>query len=276
MSPSRQDLFRVDPNDFVARRTDLVRELRARGDKDQAAEVKALRRPTVAVWALNQVASERPDLARRMESATETARAAQQALLEGSARDDFRDALARRREAMSAVADAADEVVERSGRSRDTYTREIENALNVVVASPGLSDALARGELEDESSGAAGSEEMFAGLTPATTDRPARTPAPARPPKSTLPSPTTPEPRPPSPRLVKAREKLEEQRSELREAEQAAHAADQAAAAADSDVAKATRALERANAHRDQSREHRDHLNAKVEQSEQLVQRLDS
>ncbi|MCU1468780.1 MAG: hypothetical protein JWM72_4708 [Actinomycetia bacterium] len=276
MSPSRPDLFRVDPNDFVARRTELVRELRARGEKDEAAEVKALRRPTVPVWALNQVANEHPDLVQHMATAAETARAAQQALLEGSAADDFRDALARRREAMSAVSDAADKVVERSSRSRGTYTRDIENMLNAVVASAELTDALARGELDDGSSGADGSEEMFAGLTP-TTGRPARTsePAPARPPKTTTPPSTTPTPRLPSARLVKAREKLEEQRGELQAAEQAVNAADRRVVATESDVAKATRELDRATGQRDQAREHLDRLRGRVEHSEQLVHRLD-
>jgi hypothetical protein len=276
MTRAREELFRVDPNDFVARRTELVRELRARGEKNEAAEVKALRRPTVPVWALNRVASERPDLVQHMVTAAETARAAQQALLEGSPADEFRDALARRREAMSSVSDAANEVVERSSRSRDTYTRDIDNALNVVVASPELSDALARGELEDVSSGADGSEELFGGLTPATTDRPARTKeSAAPPPKTTTPPPASPKPRAPSARLVKAREELEEQRGELRAAEQAAQAAERVVAAAESSVAKATRDLERASAQRDHAREHVDRMQSRVERSEELVQRLD-
>jgi len=276
MSPSRRELFRVDPNDFVARRTELVRELRGRGEKDQAAEIKALRRPTVPVWALNQVASEQNELVEQLMTTAAAARAAQQALLEGNAADDFRSALARRREAMAAVSDAADDVVERSNRSRETYTREIEKALNVVVASPELSDALGRGELEDVTSGADDSEEMFAGFSPAAaSDRPPRSPKSpksARTPRSTH-LQAVPAPRP-SARLVKAREKLDEQRGELHEAEQAAHAAERAVAAAESDVAQATKALERATASRDRARDQVDRLQARVEQSEQLVQRL--
>jgi hypothetical protein len=278
MSPSRRELFRVDPNDFVARRTELVRELRGRGEKDQAAEIKALRRPTVPVWALNQVASEQNELVEQLMTTAAAARAAQQALLEGNAADNFRSALARRREAMAAVSDAADDVVERSNRSRETYTREIEKALNVVVASPELSNALGRGELEDVTSGADDSEEMFAGFSPAAaSDRPPSPKSPksaksAKTPRSTH-LQAVPAPRP-SARLVKAREKLDEQRGELHEAEQAAHAAERAVAAAESDVAQATKALERATASRDRARDQVDRLQARVEQSEQLVQRL--
>src|SRR4051812_44776528 len=50
------DLFALDPSEFTAARDRLVAELREAGDKGAAAEVKALRRPTVTAWALNQLA----------------------------------------------------------------------------------------------------------------------------------------------------------------------------------------------------------------------------
>jgi hypothetical protein len=272
MSPSRAELFLVDPNEFVALRTELVRELRARGEKEEAAAVKALRRPTVAVWALNKVAHARSDLVQQVVTTAEQARAAQQALLEGNDADDFRAALARRRDAMSAVSDAADDVVATSGRARDTYTREIEKTLNVVVGSSGLCAALGRGELGDVGSGADDSEEMFAGLTPLPDDRPARAPKPAKERRlKAVPAESEPEPkrRAPSARLVRAREQLDQQRTELSQAEQAVHEAERAVAAAEEALTKTKRDLDR-------TREHEERLRTKVEQSEQLVERLGS
>lgn len=43
------------PDDFVARRTALVRDLRKRGERDLAARVAALRRPPLSVWAANRL-----------------------------------------------------------------------------------------------------------------------------------------------------------------------------------------------------------------------------
>jgi hypothetical protein len=269
-SPSRADLFLVDPNEFVALRTEVVRELRAGGEKDEAAAVKSLRRPTVAVWALNQVAHTQSDLVRQLVTTAEHARAAQQSLLEGNDADDFRATLARRREAMSAVSDAADDVVQTSGRSRDTYTREIESTLNVVVGSSALCAALGRAELVDVASGADDADEMFAGLTPLPDDRPAPAPKPAKERKlKVVPAEEEPKPRAPSARLVKAREQLEQQRTELSDTEQAVDEAERAVAAAED-------ALTRAKQELDRTRDRQDRLRTKVEQSEALVDRLDS
>src|SRR4051794_204349 len=54
-------LFRTPPDRFIAERDALVKELRAAGRDDDAATVKALRKPTATVWALNQLADREPD-----------------------------------------------------------------------------------------------------------------------------------------------------------------------------------------------------------------------
>src|SRR4051812_17139068 len=54
------ELYTVDPSEFVARRNALAKELRAAGDRDAAAEVSKLRRPTVVAAALNQLARRNP------------------------------------------------------------------------------------------------------------------------------------------------------------------------------------------------------------------------
>ncbi|MDP8988077.1 MAG: hypothetical protein M3N11_06985, partial [Actinomycetota bacterium] len=54
-------LYELEPRHFVAARDRLVRELRAAGERQAAAAVKGLRRPTVVAWALNQVARAHPE-----------------------------------------------------------------------------------------------------------------------------------------------------------------------------------------------------------------------
>ena len=55
-------LYAVRPEEFVAARAALVKELKADGQKAEAAQVAKRRRPSVVAWALNQVAREQPKL----------------------------------------------------------------------------------------------------------------------------------------------------------------------------------------------------------------------
>ena len=49
-------LYAVDLGEFTAARNDLVRRLRKEGEADRAAEIAALRKPSVPVWVVNQLA----------------------------------------------------------------------------------------------------------------------------------------------------------------------------------------------------------------------------
>jgi hypothetical protein len=57
-----QRLYAVPLEDFVAERRQVAKDLRAAGDKDRAAELAKLPKPTPAAWALNALARERPDV----------------------------------------------------------------------------------------------------------------------------------------------------------------------------------------------------------------------
>jgi len=49
-------LYSLAPEEFTAARNALVKELTRTGDRQAASELKALRKPTVIAWSLNQVA----------------------------------------------------------------------------------------------------------------------------------------------------------------------------------------------------------------------------
>src|SRR5947207_15901983 len=53
-------LYGLSPEEFTAARDGLAKELKAAGDQSGATSVKALRRPTVAAWAVNQVVRREP------------------------------------------------------------------------------------------------------------------------------------------------------------------------------------------------------------------------
>ncbi len=113
-------LFSLDPKDFVTARDQLAKNLQNEGDKDGAKTVKALRRPTVPIWALNQVAREQPDEIEALVAASSQAHAAQD--------KDVRDALVRRRDRMHDVLVLARQMIDGSGRTADQHELDITSA----------------------------------------------------------------------------------------------------------------------------------------------------
>ena len=139
-------LFSLDPKDFVTARDQLAKKLQQEGDKDQAKAVKALRRPTIPIWALNQVAREQPNEIGALIESSSQAHAAQD--------KDVRDALARRRDRMHDVLVQARQMIDGSGRSADQHELDITSALSTILASDDLTRDLRGGVLTQVSEGA--------------------------------------------------------------------------------------------------------------------------
>ncbi|TCN32134.1 hypothetical protein EV644_12744 [Kribbella orskensis] len=55
------ELYGLPPEQFVAARNRLAKEVRDRGDEPAAAAIVALRKPTVAAWLANQLVRADPD-----------------------------------------------------------------------------------------------------------------------------------------------------------------------------------------------------------------------
>jgi hypothetical protein len=108
-------LFRVRPEGFVVARDELVSELRAQGRDEDAASVKALRKPTLALWALNQLADRDPEGVGELLDAGRELRAAQQAATSGRGADRFREATAARRRAIARLLQVATAAVAEVG-----------------------------------------------------------------------------------------------------------------------------------------------------------------
>jgi 2-oxoglutarate dehydrogenase E2 component (dihydrolipoamide succinyltransferase) len=109
------ELYGGPPAAFVAERTALVRALRAEGRRDEAATVKSLRKPKTVAWALDAGALASPGAVAGLAGAVDEVGEAQ------AGGGDVRAALARLRDAESALVDAAgdaarahDHAVERS------------------------------------------------------------------------------------------------------------------------------------------------------------------
>src|SRR2546425_2263001 len=76
-SDAADDLYTVPPSDFTRVRDALARKLRSAGQDSIANSVRQRRKPTVAVWALNQAARKAPGHVQTFLSALDRVKRAQ-------------------------------------------------------------------------------------------------------------------------------------------------------------------------------------------------------
>jgi hypothetical protein len=143
------DLYRAAPESFVASRDALAKELKAQGDAESAAAVKALRRPTVGAWAVNQAAREEPGLVGALEAAGERLAEAQRQALSGErAADELREAGAQRREVVRRLTEVAVRALERAGRPSGAVRDEIAATFEAATLDPGVGARVRAGILD--------------------------------------------------------------------------------------------------------------------------------
>jgi hypothetical protein len=157
-------LFREPPENFVVARDELVAHLRGEGRTEEAAAVKALRRPTAVVWALNQLSVRDPSGVQELRAAGAELRAAQQATLSasGAGADRLRSATAARRAVVARLAGVAGALLEEAGRG--SRPEEVASALEAASVEDETGERLAAGTLEALPAPAAGFGDVF-GLT---------------------------------------------------------------------------------------------------------------
>ena len=222
-------LYGMPLDEFIKARNDLARALRKDGRRDEAAEVAALRKPSLPAWLVNQLARKRRSDVQALLKATEAIRA-------GDA-----DADERFRESVDGLVRAARDLLGATERkTSDTVLREVATTLRASAAA--APEELAAGRLTEarEASGF----DALAGATP----RPARAKAAKAKPA---------EPGVERAVLDKARRALTEARDEARklrrraaDAEREARRAEKELDEAETRVAKAERRLEELRASR--------------------------
>lgn len=141
------ELFRLSPDEFTSARDELAGRLRAAGDTDQAAQVKALRRPTRAAWALNQLArQEREGLQRLRESGDALARQ-QRRVLSGLPPSGLRAAQEARRELTEQLLARAVAVLREAGVAPDPHADAVRGALDAAALDADAGEELLEGRL---------------------------------------------------------------------------------------------------------------------------------
>src|SRR5258708_25700804 len=100
-------LYQVPLGEFVKARDALARELRDKGEADEAKRVAALRKPAATLWVANQLARAAPKEIDALIAATARARHAQAAATHGKGGDELREAMREQREALQKLSHAA-------------------------------------------------------------------------------------------------------------------------------------------------------------------------
>lgn len=201
-------LYALPLNEFTAARDELAKRLRADGERDLADEVKGLRKPTVAVWLVNQLAREREMDVKRLLKAGEALGKAQ------ASAKGFAEARSDEQHALERLASAARE----AGVGPQAADRAIQTLRAASLSEEGR-DLLKRGRLTEE-------------LEPPGFEALAGMPATKRPKAKPEPPPRK------NPKLKKAQERVRKLKAEAERAEREATAAAERLAKAEAELAR--------------------------------------
>ncbi|GAA1925890.1 hypothetical protein [Nocardioides marmoribigeumensis] len=258
-------LYALPVEEFTAARDARVKELRG-SDRPLADSVKALRRPTVAAWAVNQLVRQREDLVRQVLSIGDSLREAQA----GAEGDALRELSKQRRQVVAAVVTQTRELADDEGvRLTDAVADQVAATLQAALADPEAAEQVLAGCLAQPltSTGVA----SFGGVG----DRP----APAKGTRATVtdirskqPEPVDPKKRKKAEKRVKQAEKALKQATKRHEAAQEDHRSAQAEQLhLESRLEELRRQLAEVETEAEQTATRVDELEGEVEETEELV-----
>ena len=144
-------LYGLPLDEFTSSRNALAKRLKGDGDSEAAEQVAALAKPSVPVWAINQLARQEKAKVRALLDAGAKLRKAQERALSGGGSDALRTAQADEREAIRDLTERAGVILEEAGRppSRPALER-IRSTLAAAALSEPARSTLKAGRLTDE------------------------------------------------------------------------------------------------------------------------------
>jgi len=145
-------LFRLPIEEFVGARNDLAARLKRDGDAEGAEAVRKLPKPTVAVWAVNQLADQEKAGVRALLAAGSSLRRAQEATLAGRGSSDaLREAQAKERSAVQELTQRARAILGEANRAASPATLErVATTLGAAAVDEESRDALRAGRITAE------------------------------------------------------------------------------------------------------------------------------
>ena len=156
VEPDIDALYELPPEQFIAARDRLFKQLRDDGRSADAQRVKSQRRPTVPAWAINQVVRQHQREVDELLAAGEDLRRAQQRALSGKGGGDLREASERRRNALRAVAQAAEATLEQADRASAPHLEAIRTTFEAASLDQQAAAELREGRLVKEFDAPAG------------------------------------------------------------------------------------------------------------------------
>lgn len=161
MDDEIDELFALPPAEFTAARNALVKRLRAEKRREEADAVKALRRPTVAAWAVNQVARSNAAAVERLIEAGGAVAAAQRRALSGVRDAGLREASAQRRERADELWKLAADVLRDAGVDPQPHRPTVSATLEAASLDPEAAELVRRGRLSQDLPAPSGFGEVF-------------------------------------------------------------------------------------------------------------------
>jgi hypothetical protein len=143
-------LYGLPLEEFTPARDAAAKEIRKAGDRETAAIVAKLSKPTPAAWTANQVAREQPELIEALLEAGDAVREAQEAAVSGAGGRGLRDATLQQRKAVDAVMDAAATYKPGGKPLSGAMADRLRTTLNAVAGDEALREALSEGRLTGE------------------------------------------------------------------------------------------------------------------------------
>lgn len=167
MEKELDSLFAGPLDDFVSERDALVKRLRADGDREAADRVKALRKPSAAVWAVNQLARRQQKDYRALLEAGDRLREAQEQVLGGESPETLQKAASAERKLVDRLTEKGRAVLEVAGHSAtEAMVRRVSGTLHAAATRPELREAAENGLLEHEEETSGFGFELLSGSPP--------------------------------------------------------------------------------------------------------------
>ena len=144
-------LYALPLEEFTAERDALAKRLRREGDRDAADSVKALRKPSVAAWAVNQVRRDRPDDVRELIDVTEELHRVYAGLSAAGARERLSEAANMQRDLIRGLVRCAQQLLEAGGHGASEQTLgKVADTLRAAALDDDLREQVAAGRVVKE------------------------------------------------------------------------------------------------------------------------------
>ena len=144
-------LYALPLEEFTAERDALAKRLRKEGDRDESDSVKALKKPSVAAWAVNQVRRDRPDEVRELIEVTEELHRVYEKLSSAGARERLEEAAQMQRELIRSLVRCAAQLLEAGGHSpSDATLGKVADTLRAAALDPAVREEVAHGRVVKE------------------------------------------------------------------------------------------------------------------------------